>query len=487
VLIIDNYPSLPIPIFEKKLPKISWKKIYAREYGVQYSEMAILCLSDRAKYHIPRPSVDQLVIPEGNNTAFYIDKTAWRQLVWSLSNKYTTDVKNLEEYESQFVHDGKIYLDTAKKFSTINFKNLSNLELKTIYSDYQEKLFKYSVFTWTAFILNDFVAERAIRILAPYLGQHTEFKEKKQQVYNALFHPERLAAVFKLQCDTGNAGKKLSHREFKNLYDKYKWLACLDIHNKPWTKKQFREYIKSLSYRPTKKLPSFTKIAKQLRIKAKDLEYLRMAKRFVYIKDARDDYRRQGVFYARKLFEEIARRMEMEVEDFSYLQESDVLEFLAGKYIITNQKISQRKNGFVLYLDKYRNLVCLEGNQVSKALRDFGLRERGEKLKEITGLSASKGTVTGRVTIVRGVKDLDKVKDGDILVAVATHPDYVPAMRRAAAIVTDEGGITSHAAIVSREFGIPCIVGTKRATKLLRDGDMVKVNTEKGNISKFAC
>ena len=81
--------------------------------------------------------------------------------------------------------------------------------------------------------------------------------------------------------------------------------------------------------------------------------------------------------------------------------------------------------------------------------------------------------------------DLEKVKEGDILIAVTTHPDYVPAMRKAAAIVTDEGGITSHAAIVSREFGLPCIVGTKIATKILNDGDLVEVDANNGTIKKL--
>jgi len=88
----------------------------------------------------------------------------------------------------------------------------------------------------------------------------------------------------------------------------------------------------------------------------------------------------------------------------------------------------------------------------------------------------------GNAVIIRGVKDLDKVKKGNILVTVTTHPDYVSAMRKAAAIVTDEGGITSHAAIVSREFGIPCIVGTKVATKILKDGDLVEIDANKGSV-----
>lgn len=83
------------------------------------------------------------------------------------------------------------------------------------------------------------------------------------------------------------------------------------------------------------------------------------------------------------------------------------------------------------------------------------------------------------------MSDLGKVKAGDIIVAVTIHPDYVPAMQKAAAIITDEGGITSHAAIVARELGLPCIVGTKSATKSLKDGDMVEIDATAGLVRKL--
>ncbi|KLK88827.1 phosphoenolpyruvate synthase [Methanoculleus sediminis] len=100
----------------------------------------------------------------------------------------------------------------------------------------------------------------------------------------------------------------------------------------------------------------------------------------------------------------------------------------------------------------------------------------------VEGQGASPGVASGRVVIVRDVKDTSGVKDGDILVTKMTNPDMVPAMRRVSAIVTDEGGMTCHAAIVSRELGTPAVVGTKKATKLLKDGQIVTVDGEKGLI-----
>ena len=171
-------------------------------------------------------------------------------------------------------------------------------------------------------------------------------------------------------------------------------------------------------------------------------------------------------------------------KDVSYLQQREVEEFLRDSTNVPPGVISDRRKGFVLYLDSDSNLVCLTSADVPRALRQFGLSESEDGLRELKGMPASKGRVTGRVAIVRGIGDLSKVRQGDILVAITTHPDYTIAMRKAAAIITDEGGITSHAAIVSREYGIPCVVGTKKATRILKDGDVVDVNASEGWVIK---
>lgn len=105
-----------------------------------------------------------------------------------------------------------------------------------------------------------------------------------------------------------------------------------------------------------------------------------------------------------------------------------------------------------------------------------------EKDVLVKGETASPGIISGTVKIVLKMKDLDKVKKGDILVTTMTTPDMVPAMQRAAAIVTDEGGLTCHAAIVSREMGTPCIVGTGNVTKVLKEGQLITVNATHGNV-----
>lgn len=102
----------------------------------------------------------------------------------------------------------------------------------------------------------------------------------------------------------------------------------------------------------------------------------------------------------------------------------------------------------------------------------------------IRGLGASPGLASGVVKVVKSLDELDKIQDGDVMVVAMTTPDMVPAMKRANGIVTDEGGVTCHAAIISRELGIPCVVGTGDATTTLKEGSEVTADGKKGLVYK---
>jgi pyruvate,water dikinase len=113
-------------------------------------------------------------------------------------------------------------------------------------------------------------------------------------------------------------------------------------------------------------------------------------------------------------------------------------------------------------------------------LHDAVSEQPGSEL--LTGLGASPGLVSGVVRVLRAASEGAKLKAGEILVAAMTSPDWVPTLRRAAALVTDGGGMTCHAAIVSRELRIPCIVGTRKATQVLRDGEQITVDGQRGKV-----
>jgi phosphoenolpyruvate synthase/pyruvate phosphate dikinase len=148
------------------------------------------------------------------------------------------------------------------------------------------------------------------------------------------------------------------------------------------------------------------------------------------------------------------------------------------------EELKTRDKGFVFT----QNKLYLNKN-VDDIEKEYGiLLERediDENVSEIKGVEAYPGIVRGKVRRVMGHKQIDLIKEGEILVSPMTMPDFLPAMEKAAAFITDEGGMTCHAAIVAREMKKPCVVGTKTATKILKDGDLVEVNANKGFIRKI--
>jgi len=160
-------------------------------------------------------------------------------------------------------------------------------------------------------------------------------------------------------------------------------------------------------------------------------------------------------------YEEI---MEHTIEE---IEAKNINKFIAEK---------RKKNTGFLFDDKIYILTDEEIEQYE----DILLQNKNLSLKEIRGRVACKGKAKGLVKLVRSKEEMNGFEKSMILVAYETTPDVIVAMKKAAAIVTDFGGLTSHAAIISREFNIPCIVGTQNATQLLKDGDLVEVDADRG-------
>ena len=143
-----------------------------------------------------------------------------------------------------------------------------------------------------------------------------------------------------------------------------------------------------------------------------------------------------------------------------------------------------------IYFVQSRPITTLKSGKSEARNPKSETAESGEQIAEskaevlLKGIAASLGIASGAVKVIHSPNQIDEVKEGDVLVTEMTSPDYVPAMKRAAAIVTDTGGQTSHAAIVSREMGIPCVVGTGRATHVLSNGQVVSVDGAKGLVYK---
>ena len=142
------------------------------------------------------------------------------------------------------------------------------------------------------------------------------------------------------------------------------------------------------------------------------------------------------------------------------------------------ETLKKREAGFI-----YTQNQLFVGAKREEIEQKFNIKFENEEVEytdEFKGIIAEKGNVRGKVRRVMGHKDISQIKEGEILVSPMTMPDFIPAMEKASAFVTDEGSLTCHAAIVAREMKKPCIVGTKVATQLLKDGVKIEVDANKG-------
>jgi len=154
------------------------------------------------------------------------------------------------------------------------------------------------------------------------------------------------------------------------------------------------------------------------------------------------------------------------------------------KEILPEDYAQRKTQNALLYRDGIRKIFTKTEDIEKLRIQELGEITK-EEIKEVKGLPAYKGIVTGYVRVIRTPQDLPSLKQGEILVAHHTSPDFVLAMKRSAAIVTDEGGITSHAAIVSRELKIPCVTATKEGSNVFKTGDFIEVNAENGVVRKL--
>ncbi len=166
----------------------------------------------------------------------------------------------------------------------------------------------------------------------------------------------------------------------------------------------------------------------------------------------------------------------------------DELIYLSAPEILTITKDSDSEVLKAEIMERQKGYGCMVGDEIQivtgstlKTLLSEMLADSDETITEFKGNVASKGgVVKGIARVIISPEDFNKLQEGEILVAPETTPDYVPLMKKALAILTDVGGITSHAAIVSRELRKPCIIGTKVATKVLKDGMEIEVDTNTG-------
>jgi phosphohistidine swiveling domain-containing protein len=307
-------------------------------------------------------------------------------------------------------------------------------------------------------ILNDIFHQCSTYIWSAHILEHVMWQELKdktakyiktdldQFVGDASFPRKKNSLA--LMEEEMRAGKDL-----KMIWKKYSWMRAREGFARPYSLKELSEYRADLKKYETHIYPTIPKPLAHLYKEAQELVYLRTKRTDVFY---------ELIFLSRPILKEVAKKYGLNFQNLKFYQFDDLIR---GK------------------LKKYSADISCFGYKEKTEMMDGKVLPKLEidsSLKEIKGVAAQIGKARGIAKVVLGVNDILKVKKGDILVTYMTSPDFLQAMKKSAAFVTNEGGLTCHAAIIARELKKPCVIGTKIATKIIKDGDLIEVDANQG-------
>lgn len=475
-------------------------------------------------YGLKKTPGPDLAIFEGEDYLFHYNLDKLRLCTANIFEKLVGDPGWGLKMNVRIVKNAKAYFDHSASISRKNLNRLTNDELASVLHQWFFKYFKDSwVSGWPA-VLVDFERNLFSNYLINYLKQKAKrisYSVSVGDVFSILTTPAELSFAQKetisllnlleqVQTDKklldlfsdGEINKilndlpsyKIFNKSFEKHFQSFCWLPFMYV-GPAWKKEYFIESLKGL-VRQKVKANQQLKILKEKMLETKKLQnkytkdlavhqdfqlLFEVARGFVYSKSYRKDAMYYSCFVLDKLLREVARRTYLSIVQVRRVFPWEMKDLLLGKGPNAHQ-LNERKFAVQYSADNAARRT-FEGERARAFVKNIGfVEQKKEQVKNILGDCASVGKVRGVVKIVDTPADMNKMAKGNILVSYATSPDIMPAIRKAAAIVTDLGGIICHAAIVSRELHIPCVVGTKLATQILKDGDLVEVDATHGII-----
>ncbi|MFC1648448.1 PEP-utilizing enzyme [Nanoarchaeota archaeon] len=398
-------------------------------------------------------------------------------------------IAEFQEYED-------LFYEKCLNLKSMNLSKLSNGDLLDIYKEladiYTKKLSASPLIDGFA-LTTDTLLSSKLQSLLDKKGLADKFSDYftilTGPVFISFFHEEEIA--FLHMAEDIKKNPTIKDKKLKEHQEKYFWYQnnyvkdhVLDINyftERLEEESNYQEKIESIELRPKKNLKKKEELISELGI-PKDLQVL------INITDdfnAWQDERKKSTFWATHYFslllEEISNRTSYTLEELKYSVPPEIDLVVQEK--IPRKELQQRFD-YCMIGQVFEGYDITTDISLIKELDAIGTGKKAHT-EELKGFTASLGKAEGTVKIIESAEEIGKVEEGDILVAVMTRPDYLPAMKKAAAFVTDEGGVTCHAAIVAREMKKPCVIGTKIGTKILKDGDLVEVNADKGIVRKL--
>ncbi|MBD3313219.1 hypothetical protein GF345_02140 [Candidatus Woesearchaeota archaeon] len=316
------------------------------------------------------------------------------------------------------------------------------------------------------------------------------------EIFEKLSAPEEVSFFEKEQLELMRMklmGPVEREKQFAVHQMRYYWIAnsyCTTrVLDEDWFRKQLSEISEEEARRRIEEIESYAENVKE--DKKEVIEKYSIPEDIVNIADKLaycvgwQDYRKTYIFIANHMItqfvREISRRNAIDFKELCYYTTEEIEELAEKGY---KADVKQRFEGFAEYYTERSGISYFEGREAQDLARPYVEIDFDPGMKEFKGIVVSTGNRIKAKARVMMKPEPESMEKGEVLIAPMTSPDYVVAMRKAGAIVTDTGGMTCHAAIVSRELDVPCIVNTKFATKTISTGDIIEVDTKKGIVRK---
>lgn len=466
------------------IPKFlnSLLRFASRPQTVQRDEFARILFW--AAYKLPYVS-----IPLGHgNRAIYIDKERAKIYYQNLVKKILVRknwIKHLKDYAAVIKRIEK----TSVAVSRVSGETTER-EMVKLFANWT-KSFEF----FFEPVIAPYAVEMYLDSVCRELLEKEFGEERAHKYYIEISSPSEFNFYQKMRLKIIDAVLCPGKNKIKNLVRNFGWYNEYSYTEPLFNEKHFKKEIGKLTKNSAKEekeklLGDMRENKKYFRALHKKIEspklkiIVEIIHKYTFLRTDRVEQFKKAQARVRAFYEEVAKRLEKASDEKWTRHEvvscldQEILDFLK-KGIIPDKKTIQKRlqNNFVYYSNGVPKIID-NAYEVKKIISIVVENEKSHD--KIVGLVVSKGKAKGRVVIVHSKRDLQKVQKGDILVAKITMPDYTPAMKKASGFVTEEGGITSHAAIISREFKKPCIVGTGNCTRVLKDGDIVEVDANKG-------
>lgn len=375
---------------------------------------------------------------------------------------------------------------------------ISDSELFQIYYETKSYLLKNFFFSeYPVDLFDDFFAT----ILAKHLERILPVKIKPEDLAT-LGEPAYISQSLRYQQAllALSFRRKVSQKVLEDIAKKYSWVMMSWDGRQELTAEKVRRDWRRLKkkrvekrQRERQKIINFCLRVKKTRknlINRYNISYAKIAPhlflldKFSLLHDWRKEAQLRSNEVILRCLKEMAKRFKIDYQDILVYFNPEIERLCLTRKRPPESQIKQRRQG-VTYVIHEKKIEIFVGKKAKFILNKLVLENlKAKTKKEFSGLPACRGLVTGRAAVVKSAKEaFKKVKKGDILVTSMTTVDYLPAIKIAAGVITDDGGLTCHAAIIARELGIPCVIGTKIATKVLHNGDLVRVNSNHGLIS----